>query len=69
MRGDEYLMGDGESCAQGASMQRGPDCLSGSNHRRDVSLDAIVRREARRKRPAPPPFSFIIGRRWRWSAA
>jgi hypothetical protein len=26
-----------------------------------VSLDAIVRREARRKRPAPPPFSFIMG--------
>src|SRR5271165_2266555 len=41
-----------------------------ASHRRDVSLDAIVRREARRKRLAPPPFSFIVGRRRRcWLAA
>jgi hypothetical protein len=36
-----------------------------ANHRRDVSLNTIARREAQTNRPAPPPFSSIMARRRR----
>jgi hypothetical protein len=47
------------------------------NHRRDVSLNTIARREVRTIRPDPPlksaqptpPFSAIVARGTRWLAA
>jgi hypothetical protein len=52
------------------SMQRGPDCLSGSQATAEIdSLNTIARRETRSDRPAAQPFSDIMARRRRNLAA
>ena len=54
----------------GTSMQRGPDCHSGSQATAGSSASARSRiAEAPTSRPAPPAFSFIMVRRRRWLAA
>src|SRR5271166_4213169 len=54
----------------GTSMQRGPDCHSGSQATAVLSASARSPvAEAPTNRPAPPPFSSIMARRRRWLAA
>ena len=54
----------------GASMRRGPDCLSGSQTTAEVfSLEAIARAKTGINQPASPPFSLIVVRRRRSLAA
>src|SRR5208283_1945236 len=54
----------------GTSMQRGPDCHSGSQATAVLSASARSPvAKAPTNRPAPPPFSSIMARRRRWLAA
>src|SRR5208337_674338 len=54
----------------GTSMQRGPDCYTGSYATAVLSASARSPvAKAPTNRPAPPPFSSIMARRRRWLAA